>query len=235
MWLCAYKIPFVLWGSLSVPSVWPAPFDDSRLQIPAFVPVLSCCDFYGRVVWIILHVPFMGSGQLLAVFFSIPAAEPLFPNRLSCHADDRGQDLLVLRQSVPGAVASCQNCFYSEDGRCLDYAMERTVLETCRRYCGVLPEHLPSPMIVHYHKDAEEGAPDDDSTVNTIRTYRGLENGLSYWFRNDIFILRILIVWFITLDLCRILYIWYCTFKLISFVMMLLTWAWYYWIWQWTV
>lgn len=90
MWLCAYKIPFVLWGSLSVPSVWPAPFDDSRLQIPAFVPVLSCCDFYGRVVWIILHVPFMGSGQLLAVFFSIPAAEPLFPNRLSCHADDRG-------------------------------------------------------------------------------------------------------------------------------------------------
>ncbi|XP_078589126.1 uncharacterized protein LOC144869578 [Branchiostoma floridae x Branchiostoma japonicum] len=104
-------------------------------------------------------------------------AEPLFPNRLSCHADDRGlppgntYDSLCPVPLFPART---------EDGRCLDYAMERTVLETCRRYCGVLPEHLPSPMIVHYHKDAEEGAPDDDSTVNTIRTYRGLENGLSY-------------------------------------------------------
>jgi len=231
MWLCAYKIPFVLWGSLSVPSVWPAPCDDSRPQIPAFVPVLSCCDFYGRVVWIILHVPFMGSGQLLAVFFPFQPLSLCFP--IACPAMPTTEAYLLV--TLTTVCARCR-CILPELFLLWRRTVpERAVLETCRRYCGVLPEHLPSPMIVHYHKDAEEGAPDDDSTVNTIRTYRGLENGLSYWFRNDIFILRILIVWFITLDLCRILYIWYCTFKLISFVMMLLTWAWYYWIWQWTV
>jgi len=108
MWLCAYKIPFVLWGSLSVPSVWPAPFDDSRLQIPAFVPVLSCCDFYGRVVWIILHVPFMGSGQLLAVFFPFQPLSLCFP--IACPAMPTTEAYLLVTLTTV-----CARCH----GRCI--------------------------------------------------------------------------------------------------------------------